>query len=155
MRILVPILAGIFVSGMCFGQVYGEWKMSGERSVFSGEAPRSMSVQITPHPKGEVFTLETVTKDGRTISSSAVLYLDGSPRSVRDFECSGTQSSRRLDSQTIEILRTCAEGPSARWVRRISPNANELVLEIREEPGDSAGRSRTIRRIVMVRQKEN
>ena len=46
--------------------------------------------------------------------------------------CSGTQSSRRVDAQIVEILRTCANGDRIRFVRRLSAPPNELVLEVTE-----------------------
>ena len=116
-----------------------------ERSTFSGEAPpRGVVIHIKPHPKGEVFTLETRTKDGRVTASSSILYLDGQPHDVADFECAGTQISRRLDERTVEIARSCGGGKASHWVRRISPDANELVLEITEG-------NRVSRRLVLMK----
>ena len=62
---------------------------------------------------------------------------------------SGSQSSRRLDSQTVEILRTCASGGWTKFIRRLSTNPKELVLEITEQQAD--GR-RAERRLVMEKQ---
>jgi hypothetical protein len=64
---------------------------------------------------------------------------------------SGTQSSRRIDSQTIEILRNCGAGASTRLVRRTAPKS-ELVLEISEQHAD--GR-RFDRRLIFDKQQEN
>jgi hypothetical protein len=38
-----------------------------------------------------------------------------------------------VDSQTVEILRTCANGGCIRFVRRSSGQPNELVLDITEQ----------------------
>jgi hypothetical protein len=105
-------------------------------------------IRIEPHAKGEVLTLDRIEADGRVISSSTILYLDGTERDFRDGECSGTQSSRRIDRQTIEILRKCGSGAWTRFLRRTAPG-NELVLEISEQRAD--GR-RFGRRLVFEKQ---
>jgi hypothetical protein len=117
------------------GAAYGTWKLNFARSTFAGDTqPRSFTIRIEPHAKGEVFTLDRIEADGRAISSSTVLYLDGTERDFRG-ECSGTQSSRRIDRQTVEILRNCGLGAWTRLVRRAAPR-NELVLEISEHHAD-------------------
>jgi hypothetical protein len=96
-----------------------------------------------------VFTLNRIDGNGRSTTSSTILYLDNKPREFQDFGCSGTQSSRRLDSQTVEILRTCVSGEWTRFIRRLSAQPKELVLEItQQEPG---GR-RFERRFVLQKQ---
>jgi len=70
----------------------------------------------------------------RRLRSSTILYLDGAPRDVQDFACSGTQSSRRVDGQTVEILRKCAGGDWIWLLRRSGPK--ELVLDITEHRSD-------------------
>jgi hypothetical protein len=73
---------------------------------------------------------------GPGLRYSTVLYLDGAPRDFQDFECSGSQSSRRLDPQTVEILRRCGRDHWTKFVRRTSAKPNELVLEITEQHPD-------------------
>jgi hypothetical protein len=149
MRVL--LLPTLLVSS-AFPQTFGVWKLDTVRSAPAGGAPpKSLVVRVDPHPKGEVFTLDTIAADGRRTSSSTILYFDGAPRDLQDFDCRGTQSSRRLDSRTVEILRNCGEGRSVRVLRRISPDANELVLEIKEKSPD--GRS-SERRLVLTKQSE-
>jgi hypothetical protein len=83
------------------------------RSTFAGGSPfKSLTVRIERHPKGEVLTLDRTETDGRTTSSSTILYLDGEPRRFEDFGCSGIQSSRRADERTVEIVRMCANRES-------------------------------------------
>ena len=143
-------LALVLAAGTCCGQAFGTWKMNPARSVFAGAAkPKSLTVRIEPHPKGEVFTLERLEPDGRTTSSSSILYLDGEPRSFVDFGCSGIQSSRRADERTVEIVRMCASGGWMRLVKRSAAKSNELVLEITEQPVDG---SRVERRLILERQ---
>ena len=114
-------------------EVFGIWKMNPVRSTLAGDSqPKSLEVRIEPHGKGEAFTLDRVEADGRTTSSSTILYLDGANREFQDFGCSGTQSSRRVDGRTVEILRKCASGAWTRLVRRL-PAPKELVLEITEQ----------------------
>jgi hypothetical protein len=144
--LLVPLGAACWA-----GAADGTWRLNAARSTFVGDTqPRSFTIRIEPHAKGEVFTLDRIEADGRAISSSTILYLDGTERDFRDGECSGTQSSRRIDSQTIEILRNCGVGAWSRFVRRTAPK-NELVLEISEQHAD--GR-RFDRRLVFEKQKE-
>ena len=151
MRVL---LASIVFSITCFGQssdgTSGTWKVNTVRSTFAGGAPfRSLIARIERHPKGEVFTLDRIETDGRTTSSSTILYLDGEPRRFEDFGCSGIQLSRRVDERTVEIVRMCASGGWMRILRRASAKSNELVLEITEQSAD--GR-RLDRRLTLEKQ---
>lgn len=115
------------------GGAFGTWIVNPARSTFAGDLhPKSITLRIEPHPKGEVFTLYRIEADGRATTSSILLYLDGKPRDFQDAGCSGTQSSRRVDSQTVEILRTCVNGNEIRFVRRLSAQSNELIMEVTE-----------------------
>jgi hypothetical protein len=116
---------------------FGTWKIDLPRSTFAGDSqPKSLTVRIEAHPKGELFTLHRVEADGRTISSSSILYLDGEPRPFQDFGCSGIETSRRMDSGAVEILRMCASGAWMRCIRRFSVPPKEMVLEITEQRPD-------------------
>jgi len=116
------------------GDAFGTWKVNAARSTVAPDPrPKSITIRIEWHPKGEVFTLDRIEADGRATTSSTILYLDGQPREFQDPGCSGTQLSRRVDSQTVEILRTCASGRWIRFVRRFSTQPNELVLEVTEQ----------------------
>ena len=84
----------------------GTWKMNASRSGSTGSTqPKSFTVRIGTHPSGESFTLERTEQDGRITVSSSTLYFDAVPRSFEDFGCSGTQSWRRTDPETVEIVR--------------------------------------------------
>ena len=145
MRALV--LLSIVVTTGWAEPAFGTWQLNAARSTLAGDIrPKSLTVRIEPHAKGEVFTLDRVEADGRNTTSSTILYLDSEPRQFQDFGCSGIQSSRRLDSQTVEILRMCASGERIRFIRRSTPPAKELVLEITEQKLD--GR-RVERRLVL------
>jgi len=151
MRVL---LVSTLISAALIGQglegAYGTWKVNLARSTFAGGSPfKSLTVRIERHPKGEVFTLDRIETDGRTTSSSTILYLDGEPRRFEDFGCSGIQSSHWADARTVEIVRMCASGAWMRLVQRASAKANELVLEITEQSAD--GR-RLARRLTLERQ---
>ena len=127
----------------------GIWKMNPVRSNFSGDTqPKSFTVRVEPHSKGEVFTLDRIETDGRATSSSTILYLDGVARDFQQGECSGTQSSWRMDSQTVEIFRNCGAGAWTKFVRRAALKT-QLVLEISERRVD--GR-RFDRRLVFEKQ---
>jgi hypothetical protein len=127
----------------------GIWKMNPVRSNFSGDTqPRSFTVRVEPHSKGEVFTLDRVETDGRATSSNTILYFDGVARDFQQGECSGTQSSWRMDSQTVEIFRNCGAGAWTKFVRRAALKT-QLVLEISERRAD--GR-RFDRRLVFEKQ---
>ena len=135
------------------GGPFGIWKMNPARSTPTVDLRlKSLTVRVEAHAKGEVFTLEQIDGDGRNTTASTILYLDGKPRDFADHGCSGTQSSRRMDTQTIEILRTCASGGWTRFVRRLSSaQPNELILDITEQHGD--GR-RSERRLVLEKREE-
>ena len=102
-------------------------------NVTGSAPPNSFTVRIEPHAKGEVCTLDRIESDGRTMSSSTLLYFDGTPRDFEDFGCSGTQSSRRLDGQTVEIRRVCASGEWIWLIRQSAGNSKELILDITEK----------------------
>jgi hypothetical protein len=89
MRILVA--AALIAAATCFGQPCTTWGLNPEPSTFSGGVQPTSFIART-HPKSEVFTLDRTEPDGRTASSSSMLYLDGTARTFRDFGCSGTQS---------------------------------------------------------------
>jgi hypothetical protein len=142
-------LATALVLSGGFGQPLGSWKLNAARSTFAGDIrPKSLTVRIEPHARGEVVTLDRTEVNGQMTSSSMVLYLDGVARDFQQGECSGTQSSRRIDSQTVEIVRHCGAGAWTRLVRRTAPK-NQLVLEISEQRAD--GR-RFDRRLVFEKQ---
>jgi len=127
------------VSGWA-GDALGTWTMNPARSTLAPDPrPKSITIRIESHAKGEVFTLDRIEADGRATTSSTLLYLDGKSRDFQDPVCSGTESTRRVDSQTVEILRTCASGGWIRFVRRFSEQPNELVLEVTER--QTGGRS--------------
>jgi len=129
------------------GEVFGIWKANLIRS--SEPNPKSLIVRFEPHAKGEVFTLDRVDMDGRSTTTSTILYLDNKPREFQGFNCSGTQSSRRLDSRTVEIMRTCSGGGWTRFVRRSSNQPKEMILEITDQQPD--GR-KTEQRLVLEKQ---
>ena len=141
----------IALSATCWaGEAYGTWKLNAARSTFAGDTrPSSLTIRIEPHSKGEVFTLDRVEADGRAVSSSSILYLDGRERDFREGEGSGTQSSRRMDGQTVEILHKCPGGSWTRLVRRSPAASRQLVIEIMEQRND--GR-RYERRLVLEKQ---
>lgn len=148
------LLVSTLLSALFFGQglegTSGTWKMNAARSTFAGGSPfKSLTVRIERHPMGEVFTFDRIEADGRTITSSAILYLDGEPRRFEDIGCSGIQLSRRADQRTVEIVRMCASGDWMRCLRRTSAKVNELVLEITEHSAD--GR-RLARRLTLEKQ---
>ncbi len=118
------------------GDAFGLWKVNPVASTDPRPSGKSFTVRFEPHTKGEVFTLDGIDQDGRSTTSSTILYLDSKPRDFHGFGCSGTQSSRRLDSQTVEILRACDSGERTRFIRRLSTNPKELVLEITEQQPD-------------------
>jgi hypothetical protein len=63
-----------------FGQALGNWEMNAARSSFpQGSRPEKLTLRIETHPRGEVFTIDTLQPDGRATSSSTILYLDALP----------------------------------------------------------------------------
>src|SRR5260370_22004002 len=102
-------LATVLVVSGCFGQAFGSWKLNAARSTFAGDIrPKSLTVRIEPHARGEAVPLDRTEVNGQTTSSSMVLYLDGI---ARDFQLGGsfaTQSSPRIDIHTMEIMRNCS-----------------------------------------------
>jgi hypothetical protein len=147
---IVPFI--VLAAATCWSAdaAFGTWKLNPARSTFAGDTqPKSLTVRIEPHAKGEVFTLDRTEANGRSTSSSILLYFDGAPRAFQDAGCSGTQSSRRVDSRTVEILRDCASGQRTRFIRRSGSQPNEIILEITEKFTD--GR-RFERRLILEKQ---
>lgn len=134
------VLILIAIGAVCWANsAFGTWKMDASRSTFTGGTqPRSLTVRIEPHAKGEVFTLDRIEADGRAITSSTILYFDGTVRDFQDVGCAGTQSSRRMDSQTVEVMRRCESGAWIRLVRRSALQPPELIFDITEQ--DRSGR---------------
>jgi hypothetical protein len=131
------LLLIMMVAAHAVESVFGIWKLDTTRSTPQGGIqPTAITVRIDPHAKGEVFTLDRIEADGRSISSSTILYFDGAPHDFQDSRCSGTQSSRRLDSRTIEIARTCASGDSSTIVRRLAGTSKELTFDITDHHPD-------------------
>src|SRR5215831_20035661 len=101
-------LVALLLAAGCFGQPFGNWKLNAARSTFAGDIrPKSLTVRIEPRAMGEVVTLDRTETNGQTNACSMVLYFDGVARDSQQGECSGTQSSRRIDSRSVEILRNC------------------------------------------------
>ena len=105
----MPAILFLLLATSWAGEAFGSWKLNPARSTLAANE-KSVTLRIEPHTRGEVFTLETVTWDGRALTSSTILYFDGKARDFQDSACSGTQSSRRVDTRTVEILRECASG---------------------------------------------
>ena len=126
---------------------FGVWRTNLRLS--TNACNHMMVVRFEPHRNGEVITVDQIDRHGRSTTSSTILYLDGQERPFEGFGCSGTQSSRRLDSQTVEILRACRSGESKWFVRRLSTDAKEMVLEVTEQQNHSR---RFDRRLVLEKQ---
>ena len=127
----------------------GTWKVNPVRSMFVGDPhPRAVSVRIERHAKGEVFTLDQIREKGEKVTTSMILYLDGKEREFQGDTCFGTQSSRRMDRRTVEIVYRCRDRWT-RWIRRLPSEASELILDITEHLSD--GR-RFERRLVLEKQ---
>src|SRR5690349_20103962 len=130
---LLPLLVVAGWVGWAQREIFGSWKLNAAQSTFSGVTPpKSLTLRVAPHVKGEVITVDRTETGGRATSSSMILYLDGSARPFQDAGCSGARSSRRIDTQTVEILRTCTSGESTKFLRRMAQRGNELILEITE-----------------------
>jgi hypothetical protein len=117
------------------GEAIGVWKLNPARSIAPGNQ-RSVTLRIEPHPRGEVFTVDTVAVDGRASTSSTILYFDGKARDFHDSDCSGTQSSRRLNSRTVEVRRECANGGHRQLIRRSAAQPGVLILDITAQHPD-------------------
>jgi hypothetical protein len=148
MRAILLML--LLTSAGSASDAFGTWKVNPARSTVAPDPrPKSITLRIESHAKGEVFTMDRIEADGRVTTSSTILYLDGQPREFQDLGCSGTQSSRRVDSQTVEILRSCASGEWVRLVRRLSAQPNQLFLEVMEQ---QASGHRFERRLLLEKQ---
>ena len=115
---------------------FGVWKLNAALSRGAGNE-KSVILRIEPHNRGEVLTFDILAADGRASTSSTILYLDGKARDFQDSACSGTQSSRRVDSRTVEIQRVCEYGRRFRLIRRVE-RPGVLILEVTED--NSEGR---------------
>jgi hypothetical protein len=150
MLALLPLLVVAGWESWAQGVVFGSWKLNPARSTFSGVTPpKSLTLRVEPHAKGEVVTVDRTETSGQATSFSMILYLDGVARPFQDAGCSGTQKSRRVDSQAVEILRTCTSGESTKFLRRLTQQGQELILEITEQ---RAGGRRFERRLVLEKQ---
>src|SRR5262245_42327677 len=130
----IPLL--LLFSASCWAQsASGVWNIDPTRSKFTGQPHlRILAVRFDSHPKGEVFTLDTVDGNGRAATNSVILYFDGKSRDFQDTSCTGTQSSRRLDNRTVEIVFNSGKGQPARFIRGPQAEPNELILDITARP---------------------
>jgi hypothetical protein len=150
MRAILLML--LLTTASCTDDQFGIWKMDPARSTSRGEPlPKSFTVRIEPHAKGEVFTVDRIFWDGRASTSSIILYLDGKSRDFLDQDCSGTQSSRQVDKTTVEMVRNCNSGTRSRIVRRFAAQPKELILDITKQLPDSR---RLERHLVLDKQQE-
>jgi hypothetical protein len=128
---------------------FGTWTVNFRKSTSAGSVePGIVTLRIERHAKGEVFTVDRTGHDGRSTTDSTVLFLDGKPRGYQDLDCSGTQSSQRVDNRTVEILRTCEAGGWIHLVRRVTTD-RKLVLEIN---GRRSGGRQVKTRLVLDKQ---
>ena len=119
--------AAVLLAASCLGQPLGSWKLNAARSTFAGEIrPKSLTLRIEVRAKGEVVTFDRTEVTGRTTVSSMILYLDGVARDFQQDQCFGTQSSRRIDSETIEILRNGGLSAWIRFIRRTASKRNSF-----------------------------
>jgi hypothetical protein len=126
--ILLLVLAG--GEGWGGGDAVGVWKLNpGRSTVAADRQPRILTLRIERHSSGEVLTVDRTEQDGRSTTDSRVLFLDGKARAYQDLDCTGTQSSQRVDNRTVEILRTCKTGGWMRIIRQVNTNG-EMVLEV-------------------------
>jgi len=123
----------LFAASGAGQEAFGTWKMNATRSTSAGAPqPRALVARFEAHPKGEVLTLDSRPRNGPATTFSSVLYLDGQEREYQGHSCSGTQSSRRLDRRTIEIVYE-RQDSWTRFIRRRPAQANELILDITEK----------------------
>jgi hypothetical protein len=127
--LLLILLAGSEATGA--EGAFGVWQVNRDRS--TGPHSDIRAVRFDQHPKGEVFTLDTMDSSGHSATSSTILYLDSRARDFQDSGCTGIQSSRRLDSLTIEIVRECRSGDRTTIVRRLAQNGKQMILEVSEQ----------------------
>jgi hypothetical protein len=81
----------------------GTWKLNLARSTFTGEPrPKSVVVRTGAARERRGFTVDESSGDGRATTSSTILYLDSKTRDFQEGGCTGGQSSRRVDEQTVE-----------------------------------------------------
>jgi len=151
----IVLLQALLIGSSCAGpdraeDALGIWRVNPDRS--TGPYSDVLTVRFETHGKEEIFTLDMMDWRGRATTSSSILYFDGKPRDFQDSVCSGTQSSWRVDSNTVEILRNCANGQLLRLVRRLSGKPKELVLEITEQKLDGRHNER---RLVLKKQSED
>ena len=129
--------------------VVGAWNLNPARSTFSGQTqPKTLVLRVEPRPNGEVVTVDRTEVNGQSTSASTILYFDGAARSFENAGCSGSQTSRRLNEQSVEILRQCTSGDWERVVRRLTQRGKELVVEITRQ---RSGR-RSEERLVLEKQ---
>ena len=144
----VVLLALLAVAGRA-QTVVGAWKLNPARSTFSGQTqPKTLVLRVEPRPNGEVVTVDRTEVNGQSTSASSILYFDGAARSFENAGCSGSQTSRRLDEQSVEVLRQCTSGDWERVVRRLTQRGKELVVEITRQ---RSGR-RSEERLVLEKQ---
>lgn len=131
-------------------EAFGTWKMDPARSILDSSDTRALTVRIESHPKGEVFTVERLRRNGQTETWSAILYMDGKPRDSPRLDCPGTLASRRLENSSVELLWSCENDRVMRSIRHTPSNTNHLILDETESRPNHPDQSR---HIVLQRQR--
>jgi hypothetical protein len=148
----VRTIAVALYAALTAASMTGTWKMDPAKSFFPGSnPPKSLTMRIELHPKGRVMTVDRIEADDRATSSSTILYLDGLPRHFRDFECAGSQSSRQLDAQTVQIRSLCESGERIWVIRALAGKSSELMIEVTV---NTRGGSTSEGRVVLRRKQE-
>ena len=141
----VVVLLALLVAVGRTQTMVGTWKLNPERSTFAGQTQaKTLVLRVEHHPNGEVVTVDRTEGNGQSTSASTIWYFDGVPRDFQGTECSGSQTSRRLDSQTVEILRQCEGGNWERLVHRLTRQGKELVVEITRQRSGRRSEERLI-----------
>lgn len=128
------------------GEAFGVWKLNSARSTLAGNQ-KSVTLRTTHTRRGVQLGQGCRGSTRVDVQHDPVLRRQG--RDFQDSTCAGTQSSRRADGGTVEILRQCAIGAQARFIRRLTTQPGVPILDITEQHPD--GR-RSERRLVMEKQ---
>src|SRR5580658_36985 len=121
----------LFSASAGAGAPLGIWIMNAARSTLAAHPrPKRLTIRIESRAKGEVFSLDRIEPGGRTTTPAPPSIWTASHAVPKTAGVRKPNRRRRVDSQTVETLRTCGPG----WIRfvRLSSQPNELVLELTE-----------------------
>ncbi len=111
----------------------GTWKLNVAKSKFDpGPPPQSQTLKVEPSGKGEKVTSESVTADGKTVTTTYTANFDG-----KDYPLTGSAlgadkvSLKRIDARTTERIDKKDGKPAVTIKRVVSADGKTMTATVK------------------------